>query len=162
MVDEIMPTPRYRRLLRILWTVVWGIAAVLLCVLWVRSYYYHDIAGFRVYSNQWVRVDSMQGGLSILFDKMQGLSSPTWSYLSLRESEFEFFPISGRDDAYAGIVLQRFPNGFDIALPYWLLLPVTSACAVAPRLPCRFSLRALLLALTAVAVVLGLAAYVQK
>src|SRR4051794_17100143 len=32
---------KYRKL-RIAWSVAWGVAAVLLCVLWVRSYYYED------------------------------------------------------------------------------------------------------------------------
>ena len=32
---------RFRKL-RIAWSVVWGLAAVLLIVLWVRSYWWHD------------------------------------------------------------------------------------------------------------------------
>src|SRR3954463_16418812 len=41
--DEAKPPLRFRKL-RFAWSVFWGLACVLLIVLWVRSYYTYDVA----------------------------------------------------------------------------------------------------------------------
>ena len=47
-MQAINPYPESRRVrfrkLRIVWSVAWGVVAVLLCVLWVRSYFIRDTA----------------------------------------------------------------------------------------------------------------------
>jgi hypothetical protein len=50
---------RFRKL-QIAWSVVWGVVAVLLIVLWMRSYWWTDSA-WRYTPNGGMRVDSLYG-----------------------------------------------------------------------------------------------------
>jgi hypothetical protein len=56
---------RFRKL-RIAWSVVWGVAAALFVVLWVRSYLYSDsIAIARLSSRRSLAVNSVRGRLAV-------------------------------------------------------------------------------------------------
>jgi hypothetical protein len=153
---------RFRKL-RIAWSVGWGIVAVLLCVLWVRSYWRQDILTFGFNAKQAIRFDSTCGGFQFAYSDMHGTGfngfKEGFGFLSIPHSLWGFFPISGRDDAYVGFLLQRLTDGFDAVLPDWFLLLVIWGCGIARWLPWRFSLRTLLIATTLVAVVLGLIAW---
>src|SRR5687768_3936293 len=52
---------RYRKL-RIAWSVGWGLVAVLLCVLWVRSYWRHEVIG-RYWGNHYLALAVRRGEL---------------------------------------------------------------------------------------------------
>src|SRR4051812_46809034 len=60
---------KYRKL-RIAWSVGWGVACVLLIVLWVRSFWWRDYAYARVVSSAtqttYYDASSVQGGVTIL------------------------------------------------------------------------------------------------
>jgi hypothetical protein len=122
------------RKLRIAWTVAWGVVAVLLCVLWVRSYLVYDqvvvywpkgLVWFFAYSNKGMYIISTYGLLA------PQIHAGWW-----------FF---GRN---------RW--GTAVYLPYSLTMFAVCAVAFAPWIHYRFSVRALLIATTLVAVVLGL------
>src|SRR3954447_118615 len=49
------------RKLRIAWSVFWGLACVLLVVLWVRSYWYHDSACDHISGTQGLELYSLRG-----------------------------------------------------------------------------------------------------
>ena len=135
---------RFRKL-RIAWSVFWGLAAVLLVVLWVRSRNHFDDTGWAM---------SAQGKL----------------YLS---PKVDLFPIDEKGanvESYqhfgGKVTTTQVWNakliplaGTGPVIPYWSLVLVTPLLAVAPWLRWRFSLRTMLIATTLVAVVLGLAVY---
>jgi hypothetical protein len=124
---------RYRKL-RIAWSVTWGIVAVLLCVLWVRSYLVYDrvvvrwpngLEWFIAYSNKGMYIVSTYGLLA------PHIHVGWWS-------------------------IGRSRWGTAVYLPYSLTVLVMCAVSIAPWIRCRFSVGALLIATTLVAVVLGL------
>jgi hypothetical protein len=53
---------KYRKL-RIAWSVVCGVLCLLLIVLWVRSFSYHDIAALRITPQRSCTIDSVRGAL---------------------------------------------------------------------------------------------------
>jgi hypothetical protein len=72
---------KYRKL-RIAWSVVWGTIAVLLFVLWVRSYYHVDLMD-RVRGPIWTRIDSTSGSVGFHRRDMAAnrgfvIRCPTW------------------------------------------------------------------------------------
>ena len=130
------PRRRFRKL-RIAWSVAWGIAAVLLVVLWVRSYVVYDrvvvhypsgLEWFIAYSNKGVYIVSTYG---LLAPHLQ-----SWSF-------------------------GRTRWGTVVCLPYSLTMLVVCAVSIAPWIHYRFSLRTLLIATTLVAVGLGMIVWLR-
>jgi hypothetical protein len=141
------------RKLRIAWSVGWGIACVLLIVLWVRSYWVIEAVGHGTRTpseTAWISLQSNHGTLAIIRMKvatgvaMDGTIPNGWFYATAQpqyaaQSSFLFSPF-----------IFRFPA--------WLPLMLLLGIAVLPwtgRKP-RFTLRTLLIATTLIAVLLGL------
>jgi hypothetical protein len=134
---------KYRKL-RIAWSVAWGVVAVLVCVLWVRSYYWYD------FTQGPAGITSASGSLYvrkevaiIRFAGLRTLLPP------LAANPLGMFSIASK-----GAIVQPAPGG--ITLPYWLLLSFIAGITIVPWLRWRFSLRTLLITTTLVAVLLGL------
>jgi hypothetical protein len=140
---------RYRKL-RIAWSLIWGLVAVLLIMLWVRSYSYQQplyahfpvagylqIAGCEGVIEIVVKDERLPPGLRFNDDAFRERTVLPWL--------FRFTPPS------------RF-GGWQINcnVPYWFAVVSGAVCSVVPWLPSRFTLRTLLIATTLVAVVLGL------
>ena len=146
-----MNRPAISRILRISWSVGWGIAAVLLVLLWVRSYWWMD------YVQPWLKhtVVSLRGKLFV--DKHIVLSTPSTTVpgevevgqvetnaffaYSLATKQFSFFPLKS-----------------GLAVPYWLIAALIVGLAATPwvrSVRWRYSLRTLLLLTTLVCVILG-------
>lgn len=150
---EVRPT-RYRRL-RIAWSVMWGVVAVLLCVLWVRSYYRADIVRSKALLAEAI---SVRGKLKL--------------------SRIDHFPASPNFDSYpfgeraAEVIdehVHRFSesNGFGLYGGRSVLFPYSFAAAcslvmAAAAWVTRFSLRTMLVATTLIAVGLGLIIWLAK
>jgi hypothetical protein len=130
---------RFRKL-RIAWSVVWGVVAVLFVVLWVRSYSNVD-AAYVAHSHSAI---SRQG--TIYVDA--GLS---WTGAATSH-EFGW-------PALQWVVLKNNPEvavkAGNVAFPVARLVLLTAACAPLSWISRRFSLRALLIAMTLVALGLG-------
>src|SRR5947208_1113873 len=62
--DETNPLLRYRKP-RIAWSVFWGLACVLLIVLWVRSYWRRDIVEHINENNTSIAISSHRGALDL-------------------------------------------------------------------------------------------------
>jgi hypothetical protein len=140
--------------LRIAWSVAWGIVAVLLCVLWVRSYSSCD--NFAI-ARLGPMGTSMYGGVQFpgavgVNSKAPPMLRPTVHRFS--GCQFICFEI-GKSRRQDIVLLTR---GRQLIIPDWSLLLLTAAFAAAPwcMWTKRFSLRALLIATTLFAVVLGL------
>ena len=157
------------RKLRIAWSVFWGLAGVLLLVLWVRSYAQHD-------SYNWSRTHTTSddllmfgaGRIALLHncDRPENDGFNHYSQVfkgsgDMRSWFRSSMPICGPDQMPihypAGFGMSRtLPQDFVVTLPFWFAVLLFAGFAVAPWLPWRFSLRTLLIATTLVAVMLGL------
>lgn len=140
---------RFRKL-RIAWSVAFGIVAVLLCVLWVRSYW---------------RTDSMYAHLGNLSLAVNSRHSEL--LVSVASGNVPWGVYSDSDEDWQGVSHvngQSYPfsenNILGLGIP--IILPVVMFAAVPAvqvyRAGGRFALRTLLIATAIVAVVLGIPA----
>jgi len=147
----------YRKL-RIAWSVAWGVVAVLLCVLWVRSYYGYDT--FTGHNGWGVLADSCNGRFGIALFQRGDLQHPMTNGIS-----FEAIP--GTDDWWPkgtfgfGTKIGDCDLPFHFA-PYWFPFSFAATFAAAPWLRWHFSLRTLLIAVTLVALLLGLVVWAMR
>jgi hypothetical protein len=160
------PEMRFLKL-RIAWSVGWLIACVLLCVLWVRSYWKSDsLVGNR--GANWVSIYHLIGEIhySVLMPAA-GISLPiaSWhtDHRDINEENLQpneqFRQTCHR---LLGVRWQVFGNGYHFALSYWLAILLVGAIATLPWVHWKFSLRSLLIATTLVALVLGLIVWLHK
>jgi hypothetical protein len=136
--------------LRIAWSVAWGVVAVLLCVLWVRSYSIADV--FYHASNSGTSSLRMTTGILSMSHAEAKLPSDTdgWDYISAKPTQF-------RRSTLFYFHLKWSASRQIIEVPVWLPALFLFIIAAAPWLPLnRFSLRTLLIATTLVAVGLEL------
>ncbi len=148
---------RFRKI-RIAWSVICGIACVLLIVLWVRSIWRSDsmistpgpsAPGFRTtIFNGYIELDHTT--------YFAGPARTEWRLAAPSDHAPILWPHTTR----GGFV---FGSQFLVA-PLWLPLIVTGTIAAAPwiRWSNRFTLRTLLIATTLVAVVLGLVVWAAR
>ena len=140
------------RKLRIAWSVGWGIACVLLVVLWVRSYIQSKgaVIGDRVThidsNRRMVSVWSRNGVVTFSVANQGTGYRNGWEILFVQDSYLGFGSVS---------------NGltYSLQLPHYFPVVLFGIIAASPWLPLirwRFSLRTLLIATTIIAVVLGL------
>jgi hypothetical protein len=145
-----MNRPRIFRTLRISWSVFWGLACVLLIVLWVRSYYRTDRI-WRINSVVDTGFESACGTLSYWQrTDVDGASRFPWHHDVSS-------PVTL---AHRFVYTNRAPV-FAIVCPTWLPLIVIAPLGAISWVR-RFTLRTLLVATTLVALVLGLVVYAAR
>jgi hypothetical protein len=151
----------YRKL-RITWSVAWGLVALLLCALWVRSYWFWD----RCYwpgSSTGVQLNSDAGHIVLVVGPHEPSSNITAFFAESRPTYDESETYYKND--ILGFYFQSAPGGFRLDVPHWFLVVLVISISAAgwwQRLNGRFSLRTLLITTTLVAVVLGLVVYTLK
>jgi len=151
---------RYRKL-RIAWSVLWGLVAVLLVVLWVRSYWWLNLIKGPLTPSKTLVVTSSKG-----FFVVGTLSSTAYIWKIDRWSQEELSrqtKAAGMSENTKSWFWQLTYFGFAHgALESSYLYPVSlmGIAAAAPWM--RFSLRSLLIATTVVAVALGFAVYANR
>jgi hypothetical protein len=135
---------RFRKL-RIAWSVAWGVFAVLLIALWVRSYWrVDDVARFQ--GGDMYLLESAYGSLRPVYSR--GMGGPNkWHFESVPMSEAQY-----RHSAF-GWDAADYPNYFMAYMPHWLPTLLLAALAAVPwvKWSKRFSLRTLLIATTVIA-----------
>jgi hypothetical protein len=143
---------RFRKL-RFVWSISWGIAAVLLVALWVRSYWWND--GIIGGGTQFTIIDIEWG--VVAFERIAPNRGEPESWHLFHN------PIT-HDSGGLGFRWDAFANGWLVAVPVWLPTTISAAIAVIPwmRWTKRFSLRTLLVATTAVALFLGAVIYAVR
>jgi hypothetical protein len=147
---------KYRKL-RMAWSVAWGLAAVLLVVLWVRSYSTQDALLYRrnktlvsVYNSEGVA-----GGYYYSYPPDTSMGNPPGI-------EWISNPTHYRRPTQS-LIWEFSQQGFNIGLPAGCFVGVIALLATVVWLPLKsFSLRTLLIATTLVAVVLGLAVWAAR
>ncbi|MCI0333720.1 MAG: hypothetical protein L0228_10925 [Planctomycetes bacterium] len=156
-MSETNPSPgsKYRKL-RIAWPVGWGILCLLLIALWVRSYWYSEAFNWFFSTTKFMHVSSDVGQLFL------GVGSVSFVLPSYYRGEAGLY-----DDEHE---LIRKPTllagenqwGFQVGIPYWLLLLGAATLAALPWFRWRFSLRTLLIAATLIAVILYVLVWAVK
>jgi hypothetical protein len=143
------------RKLRIAWSVVWGVVAVLLCVLWVRSYWIQDSIGRSDGKGYRTDLTSYAGTLagSRLMEVAVGNPWPPkahgWRYYNFKvDTEKTYSPWLHLD--------IRSTDLWEVVINYGIVAGAFVILGAIPWLPFRFSLRTLLIATALVAVALGL------
>lgn len=141
------------RKLRIAWSVVWGVAAVLLLVLWVRSY-------------RWC--DSLESPFGVQFVNLYGTFqvAPLENFLVVNEwhvASNHFAELPGSELVTVSETLLAFQIRPHLVLPAWFVSAAVAAFASVPWLPLKpFSLRTLFIATTLVAALLGLVVWAAR
>jgi hypothetical protein len=141
---------RFRKL-RIAWTLFCGIACVLLCVLWVRSYWWREQIEIRQ-SSLISCAAYANGELVFVTNPVPVTIRGGWSFRRDPASEAE--PPPGESIPAFCFSTQGV---FTLAVPFWFAALSAAVCAALPhvRWSKRFTLTTLLIATTVVAVVLG-------
>lgn len=144
------------RRLRIVASAFFAVAAVALCVLWARSYWWRDQAVWVFAPGRYIDVQSDRGNLSARFRDIRDLGT-------VRSSDPSTFTLRSRwlstSDRFQGFGWHVSSDFVLSASPYWFLVltAVMLGMLIAPLHPgFRFSLRTLLIVTTLVAVVLGM------
>src|SRR5215207_475382 len=118
-----MNRPRVLLGLRIAFTAVCGLAAVLLVVLWVRSYWLWESVhfGWGTPIQQRLLLSSQSGDVILNYDDFRGQTTTLqrWGLASLPSPDAEFSPIGGMDEAFAGFLFMHGGDGFMLAIPNW-------------------------------------------
>src|SRR4029079_3921590 len=126
---------KYRKL-RIAWSVAWGIACLLLIVLWVRSYWRHDLFNMHRSSSQMIFMGSKYGVI--------GVTDVDESEVTVRQPGWSTRPSLPPHESSTGFNVRIYPKASIAEFPHWSLLLFMAALASSPWLPWRFSLRTLL------------------
>jgi hypothetical protein len=141
---------KYRKL-RVAWSFAWGVMCLLLIALWVRSYSYLDTIGTPpAVVTSW-RGQLLAGG-SVHQTRTSDRDEPGNPSLDIVLGVYVLSTMDRGDLTYTG------STSLSLAAPLVLLGMLT----IAPWIRSRFSLRTLLIAVTVVAVGLGLAVYVTS
>jgi hypothetical protein len=157
--------PLVRQILRIGWTVFFGVVAVALCVLWVRSYWWRDSVLYRPSGHGVFVVGSMRGKLVKYGIDSQDVT-PRWERGSGRVVAGQYFWADEKQ--YQGVFGFTTKNvlGFQfLSAPHWFFVLTLATIAAVPwirHFRWRFSLRTLLIITTLIAVLLGLLVYLTK
>lgn len=142
------------RKLRFAFLATCGIICLLMVVLWVRSYWWHDtVICYR--GGDWYGVESAWGVLHTNVMVNVGVSDG-WYRSSNRLAEKRFpYLAFGWQGRVGGSV-------FTAHCSHWIPVLMFAALATAPWIKWRFSLRTLLIATTLVAVLLGAVVWAAK
>ena len=151
------------RYLRIFWTVFSGIACVLLCVMWVRSYSGSDCL-------YWENSPVDEGCLRTVGGALHIIGThPLLSPFAAKECGYWLdgtlfgkpHPIWLPSYEYS---YWAYPHRSSLLIPFWMLVLPTILVAVIPwiRWLPRFSLSTLLIATTLIAVLLGLIVWLSR
>ena len=145
------------RRLRIAASVFFAVLAVALCVLWGASYWRFVVGQGRLFDMNSFSFNALDGSLTIYFVQ----ANHAWEFTSWEASGFPAMRQQRDPTLPYTFRVSSNASALTIQAPLWFPAMMCGLSAAAPWLPIRwrFSLRALLIATTLVAVVLGLVCY---
>jgi hypothetical protein len=153
------------RMRRIAWSVAWGVVAVLLCVLWVRSYSRDESLYVRLSNKHIFMIASLRGELSAA----RSLYNPD-AFLEPWQIRSRVMSQPARNNRlqdlpwYHGVIGFGYTDSVSIqavGVPYWFVLTMSALLCWSSH-KFHFCLRTLLIATTLVAVALGLIGWAAK
>jgi hypothetical protein len=148
---------RYRKL-RIAWSVAWGIACLLLIVLWVRSYWWIDEAAGPTPDGHALLLSSSNGALEFGRQPNTQKDWPGWTFV---HTSAKFIPWQWQRSG-SRFQWQSSAIGIYGRVPWWFPVVCGAVFSLLPWVgKARFTLRTLLIATTLVAVVLRLIAWLR-
>jgi hypothetical protein len=152
---------KYRKL-RIAWSVVWGVVAVLLLVLWVWSYWWAVYLKAPYPEGRDTVAVTRSGRLEVEFYYLIAGEISHWQFDTLGPSELSELDDEPTLSGWGFNLYWGVPSG--VVVPLWFLVFFSVSLAGLPWIhwPRRFTLRTLLIATTLVAVVLGLIVVVLR
>jgi hypothetical protein len=138
---------------RIAWSVGWGIACVLAVGYWVRSYYWNDVYAIHVGEYRFA-IQSVVGRISFV----RGLNTVSFHQRITNRRRLGVL-VHANDNAIGFYSVRPHPSSTDfrVSAPHWWLAVLTFMLAALHWLRWRFSLRTLLVGMTVIAAILGLA-----
>jgi hypothetical protein len=153
-----------KRRLRIAVSVFFAVAAVLLCVLWVRSYWWRDRIVIPLTAARTLRVDSDHGKFQFeTYGKGMGewyLSLTAIAHTEISAAWKSFTSSPEPQDRQQWRWEETHTGRFFVYVPHWFLVLLTASIAIitaaAPWIGRHFSRRTMLIAVTLLAVLLGL------
>ena len=146
--------------LRIVWSVFWGVATMLLVALCVRGRNCNDFI-FRTTSNgRQIFAYSDAGSVGVVY-RVQRSNPATigWSFASEEKVEWERKHDAGFNKRFK---MQRSTTTWNLGVPNCFPPMLTGSVALLPWLRRQFSLRSLLITTTLVAVGLGLIVWASQ
>jgi hypothetical protein len=150
------------RKLRIAWSVFWGLACVLLIVLWVRSYYRGDYLIMPATDTRGFGGNSLNGWLKLSTFSV-GKDDPwRWVREPKRKAMVTYGTFFEAKQNRFGFGWHQIKSTYAVMMPHWFPLLLAAMVAAIPWVSWRFTLRTLLIATTLVAVVLGVVVYVTR
>jgi hypothetical protein len=138
--------------------VFWGLACVLLIVLWVRSYHWVEVVVMPAFANCSIELGNTRGTFGI------GITTAQPPQFIQQHADELTQSGDARDPREPSPIWGKFVSTAEesiLFVPAWFLVSLVAATTALPWRPWRwrFSLRTLLIATTLVAVVLGLAVW---
>jgi hypothetical protein len=149
------PKPRRFRKLRIAWSVSWGVVAVLLLALWVRSYWRCDSIA-TPFASGGLSLHSVVGRCLIEFcipNSDETLIYGIHSTEAAQDDDFRDLKFPG---PLGGFEFVSSPDNTWAIIPHWFLVAGAAALMGVPWLRMHFNLRTLFIATTLLAVLLGI------
>jgi hypothetical protein len=144
------------RKLRIAWSVAWGLLAVLLITLCVRSYQWrHEVFGIP-YPAGTLAIVSMNGTLE--FHTFPPTTNDTFGD-RIDSFDHEWHGYSNVPSTIGSNGVRSSPS---TRIPHGTTIIICAVVGAVPWFPKRFSLRTLLIATTLLAVVLGVAVWTAR
>jgi hypothetical protein len=148
------------RRLRIAVSVFFAVLTVLVCVLWVRSYWVTDLVS-RIDSRSIATTIGSQYG-TVYFAHFDAAIGYKGSGNSAAPREWAYKSVGGYTSSDGLFVWKRDSNSLHVAVAHWLIAIGAIMGGAVPWLPFRFSLRTLFIAATLAAVVLGLIMWLAR
>jgi hypothetical protein len=154
---------KYREL-RIGWSVFWGLACLLLIALWVRSYSHGDAFGGPVLQNSSIEFASVEGCVYVtIFEEPKS----AWWFNVYRINKFALRTFTKDVPSFIGFKISKGAvnnalNYRGVVAPHWAVVLSSGIIGALAWLPYRFSLRALLIGMTLVAVGFGVVVWTVK
>jgi len=148
---------KYRKL-RIAWSVAWGALCLLWVILWVRSYWWIDAFQHRYGKSGSATATSKFGVVHLIVMHQHPTAPITWRYW---HASANAWLTSGQPQPEL-FHWNHSSNSFFAGFPHGLALVTTGLLAASPWIRWRFSLRTLLVAMTLIAVGLGVVVYAVR
>lgn len=133
-------------------------ASALMASLWLRNFWRADVVWAPLPGHGQLVIASLQGQMELAVYLSVSASSPLWGAKDYSVTWNHLSEVLFPRTVPLRFRRLRNSQGVNLSAPYWFLVPVSWVFAAAPwiRWSTRFSLRAMLIATTLVAVALGI------